>query len=117
MSPEAEVKFPQYRQYLRQRQLVNSAVMALLAGSQLANHTLQLTRGSDRPLKEIFPSVPHIDRFNLKTDAASDLRSDAEAHLSAMAILYILTEQLSIPVDRTFSGGGFDRCLDRLLIF
>ena len=86
-----EVKFARYRQYLDQRQLVNSAVMALLAGSHLANHTLQLTRGSDRPLREIFPRVPHIDRFNLKTDMASRLLADAEEHLSAMAIPYILT--------------------------
>jgi hypothetical protein len=91
VSPNVEVKFAAYRQYLDQRQLVNSAVMALLAGSQLANHTLQLTQGSDRTLPEIFPRVPHIDRFNLKSDVASGYLSDAEAHLSAMAIPYILT--------------------------
>ena len=60
--------------------------MALLAGSHLANHTLNLTQGSDRPLSEIFPRVPHIERFNLKTETASALLADAEAHLSAMAI-------------------------------
>jgi hypothetical protein len=37
--------------------------------------------------------------------------------LTAESAAALRTEQLSIPVDRTFSGGGFDRCLDRLLIF
>ena len=74
-----EVRFAAYRQYLLQRQLVNSSVMALLAGSQLASHTLQLTQGSDRTMREIFPQVPHIDRFNLKSDHARALLLDAEA--------------------------------------
>jgi len=87
----SEVKFAKYRQYLEQRQLVNSSVMALLVGSQLASHTLQLTHGSDRPLREIFPSVPHIDRFNLKSEHARNLLVEAESHLSTMAIPYILT--------------------------
>ncbi|MET3808896.1 hypothetical protein ABIB25_005928 [Nakamurella sp. UYEF19] len=86
-----EVKFASYRQYLEQRQTVNSAVMALLAGSQLASHTLQLTAGSDRTISEIFPLVKHIPRFSLKTDRAQELLSDAEAHLSAMAIPYIIS--------------------------
>lgn len=89
--PMAEVKFPAYRQYLEQRQMVNSAVMALLAGSQLAMNTLQLVEGSDRTMTEIFPRVPHIERFNLKTEQAGALLNDAEAHLSAMAIPYIFT--------------------------
>lgn len=91
-----EVRFAAYRQYLLQRQLVNSSVMALLAGSQLASHTLQLTQGSDRTMREIFPRVPHIDRFNLKSDHARALLLDAEAHLSVMAIPYILTIQESL---------------------
>ena len=91
-----EVKFAAYRQYLEQRQLVNSAVMALLAGSQLAMHTLQLTQGSERTMSEIFPRVPHIERFNLKTETATTLLDDAEAHLSAMAIPYIIAIQESL---------------------
>ena len=86
-----EVKFSAYRQYLEQRQTINSAVMALLAGSQLASHTLQLTAGSDRNISEIFPQVKHIPRFSLKTDKAQELLANAEAHLSAMAIPYIIS--------------------------
>lgn len=90
------MKFAAYRQYLDQRQLVNSAVMALLAGSQLAMHTLQLTEGSNRTMSEIFPRVPHIDQFNLKTEVANEFLGQAESHLSAMAIPYIITIQESL---------------------
>jgi hypothetical protein len=100
----AEVKFPAYRQYLEQRQMVNAAVMALLAGSQLASHALQLTEGSDRTMREIFPKVDHIDRFNLKTDTARDLLNHAETHLSAMAIPYIIAVQEAL-------FGTFERML------
>jgi hypothetical protein len=91
-----EVKYPAYRQYLDQRQVANSAIMALLAGSQLASHSLRLTEGSDRTLMEIFPRVTHIGRFNLKTERAQQLLDDAEIHLSAMALPYILAVQESL---------------------
>lgn len=100
------VKFAAYRQYLDQVQQANSAVMALLGGSQLAIHTLQLTEGSDRTMGEIFPSVPHIERFNLKTAAASAYLKDAEPHLSAMAIPYILSIHESL-------FGVFERMLKK----
>lgn len=84
------VNFLQYRQHAEARTQANNAIMALLAGSQLAAHTLQLTDGSDRLLPEIFPRVTHIDRFNLKTSTAKDLLTDAELHLGAMSVPYVL---------------------------
>jgi hypothetical protein len=84
------VNFLQYREHDEARTQANNAIMALLAGSRLAAHTLQLTDGSDSLLPEIFPRVPHIERFNLKSSIAKDLLNDAEMHLGAMSVPYVL---------------------------
>lgn len=84
-----ELRFPQYRDYLTQRTEANKAIMAFLAGSQIARHTLTLTAGSDLLLPQVFPNVPHIGRFSLKTDFAIEVLSEAENHMGAMALPYI----------------------------
>lgn len=86
----SEIKYLEYRRYLGQRQAVNSAIMALLAGSKLAANTLSLTEGSTSVLGDIFPRVRHIERFNLKSEVARRILDDAEAHLGSMALPYIL---------------------------
>jgi len=45
-APSVWVEFPLFRRYESSRQEANNAMMALLAGSKLAAHTLQLTTGS-----------------------------------------------------------------------
>lgn len=82
------MKFLLYRNYVAVRQDANNAIMALLAGSRLAAHTLQLTDGSHKLLAEIFPAVPHISRFNLTTEDARSLLYDADSHLGAIAVPY-----------------------------
>lgn len=84
------MEFPEYRRYESTRQEANNAMMALLAGSQLAAHTLQLTNGSTRLLPEIFPAVEHVSYFNLRTDAATQLLLDTGHHLGAVAVPYAL---------------------------
>ncbi|WP_131589628.1 hypothetical protein [Streptomyces seoulensis] len=84
------VHFPEYRAYEQDRIKASDAMMALLAGSRLAENTLRLTDGSSRFLPEIFPAVPHIQRMNLTTANARTLLADAEQHLSAMAVPYAL---------------------------
>ncbi|QGG95445.1 hypothetical protein [Actinomarinicola tropica] len=84
------VEFPEFRQYEATRQQANNAMMALLAGSKLAAHTLQLTSGSRQLLPEIFPGVEHISYFNLRTDAATQLLLDTGHHLGAVAVPYAL---------------------------
>ncbi|MFB0616196.1 hypothetical protein [Streptomyces sp. AGS-58] len=84
------VRFPEYRAYEQARIRASDAIMALLAGSRLAENTLQLTAGSTRLLPEIFPAVPHIRRMNLSTANAQSLLAEAETHLSAMAVPYAL---------------------------
>ena len=90
MSRPSVVQFPIYREYEENRQDANNAIVALLAGSTLAVHTLQLTEGSTRLLPEIFPAVPHISRFNLRPDAASGVLKNAGSHLAVVTVPYAL---------------------------
>ncbi|MFJ8152512.1 hypothetical protein [Streptomyces sp. NPDC094468] len=84
------VHFLAYRNYEKSRVEANNAMMAMLAGSRLAEHMLGLASGSERMLPEIFPAVEHIGRMNLRVDSARRLLADAESHLSAMAVPYAL---------------------------
>lgn len=86
----AEVLYPAYRTYTDTRVVVNNAMMALLAGSRLSSHTLQLTAGSKRTLAELFPAVEHIGRFNLRSDVARSLLHEADHHLASVALPYAL---------------------------
>jgi hypothetical protein len=83
-----EMGFLAYRDYVTVRQSANNAVMALLVGSRLAAHTLQLTTGSSHRLAELFPAVQHISRFNLRTEEAKNLLVDADGHLGAISVPY-----------------------------
>lgn len=88
--PVTVVRFPAYREYEATRVEASNAMMALLAGAQMASHLLRLTEGSDQLLPEIFPRVPHIRRFNLTTDAAREILLSADEHLGAMSVPYAL---------------------------
>lgn len=84
------IKYLDFRRYEKRRIEVNDSLMALLAGSQLASHTLQLTAGSPHLLGDIFPGVPHIRRFNLRSEVAREILNGAESYLAAMAVPYAL---------------------------
>ncbi|SMX77669.1 hypothetical protein BAURA86_00884 [Brevibacterium aurantiacum] len=86
----SEINFARYRAYVDARVEANNAMIALLAGSRLAAHNLQLHNGSPHQLPGLFPAVKDIDRFNLLPDRASQLLLDADAHLAAVAIPYAL---------------------------
>lgn len=85
-----EIKYKQYRDYLQQRISTNDTMMGLLAGSKLASQTLTLTAGSSLRLKDIFPKVPHIARFNLTTEKAQSVLSNAEHLLGVLAVPQIM---------------------------
>lgn len=111
----AEVLYPEYRAYVDSRVDVNDAMTALLAGSRLAAHTLQLTEGSTHTLREVFPSVEHIRRFNLRSDEARGYLLDADHHLASVALPYALathedfvsrTLELLKDHDRVLATGG-----------
>ncbi|TDE95071.1 hypothetical protein EXU48_09920 [Occultella glacieicola] len=80
------IKYAEYVDYDRRRQEANTAINAMLAGCRLASHFLALTHGATRPLGEIFPNIPRIRLFNLRTDVASGVLDDAEHHLGLMAV-------------------------------
>lgn len=88
---DTQIKYPEYLQFLDQRSQMNSALMALLAGSQLASNTLQLTDGSEETLARIFPAVRHIERFNLRSDEARSYIDQAEGHLARVGIPYAMS--------------------------
>jgi hypothetical protein len=85
-----EVRFAEYRRYEARRVEASNAMMALLAGAGMASHLLQLTHGSRHLLPEVFPQVPHIGRFNLRTEVARQILDAADTHLGAMSIPYAL---------------------------
>lgn len=85
-----EILFREYRDYVANRVEVNNAMMALLAGSRLAAHTLQLHAGSTATLAHLFPAVEHIRRFDLRSDSARDLLHDADKHIASVSIPYAL---------------------------
>lgn len=84
------IRFAAYRQYEAARVEASNAMMALLAGAQLASHLLRLTEGSARLLPEVYPRVPHIGRFNLTSEAAREILDAADTHLGAMSVPYAL---------------------------
>lgn len=84
-------------------------MMALLAGSKLAAHTLQLTAGSSQLLPDIFPGVDHISYFNLRTDVATDLLLNTGHHLGAVAVPYALAvhEDFVVTALQALTGLGY----------
>lgn len=105
------VEFQAFRQYESTRQEANNAMMALLAGSKLAAHTLQLTTGSRHLLPDIFPGVDHISYFNLRTDDATALLLDSGHHLGAVAVPYALAvhEDFVMTTIKLLSSLGYAR--------
>lgn len=84
------IQYPAYRDYVANRVEVNDAMVALLAASRLAAHTLQLTAGSRATLGQLFPAVEHIERLNLRSDTARDLLHNADHHIASVALPYAL---------------------------
>lgn len=84
------VKYPRYIEYERQRIQANDTMMGLLVGSKLALQTLNLTAGSNILLSDIFPSVPHIKRFNLTTGNAQRVLSNSEELLGVLSVPQVM---------------------------
>jgi hypothetical protein len=87
---QPQVHFAAFKTLEKRRVEAGNAIWAILAGSQIAANTLVLTEGSQRTLSEIFPSVGHIRRFDLRSDRARELLGTAEADLSTMAMSYAI---------------------------
>lgn len=89
--PGSVARFRAHREYELRKDAANNALMGLLAGAQLSTHFLQLTRGSELLLPDIFPNIAHIKRFNLRSDRAADILGAADTHLGMMAVPYVLS--------------------------
>jgi hypothetical protein len=85
-----QVHFAAFRILEERRVEAGNAIWAILAGSKIAANTLSLTEGSTRTLAEMFPSVEHIERFNLRSDIARSLLGNAEADLCTMGMSYAI---------------------------
>ncbi|MBW8027123.1 hypothetical protein [Clavibacter michiganensis] len=94
-----EVAFRRYREFVDARVAANNSMIALLAGSRLASHSMQLHAGSPHYLSGLFPRVRDIERFNLSPDMATQLLDDADEHLSAVAIPYALAVYEAFVID------------------
>ncbi|MFA9432830.1 hypothetical protein [Egicoccus sp. AB-alg2] len=102
------VWYEEFRRHDERRIAANDSMMALLAGSKLAAHTLQLNQGSNHRLSELFPSVPHIRRLDITTESAQEILEDAEGQLGAMAVPYVLAlhEDLVVGMGSLLLGEG-----------
>lgn len=65
--------------------------MALLVGARLASASLNLTHGSTVLISKMYPTVPHIERFDLRPDRAKRELDSSEEHLARIAIPYALS--------------------------
>ena len=91
MTKAPEVKFPFYRNYRDSKSHMNTSIMALLVGANLASNTLELTSRSPVTIAKIFPETAHIDRFDLTSESAQDVLNNSEAHVSLIAIPQIMS--------------------------
>lgn len=65
--------------------------MALLVGARLASASLTLAHGSTVLISRMYPTVPHIERFDLRPDRAKRELDSSEDHLARIAIPYALS--------------------------
>ena len=89
MARPPKLRFLAYRRFDAARQEANNAMVALLIGTRLAAHSLELHRGSNVLLPEIYPAVTGIDLLNRTVDDTQDLLTEAEQHLAYMAIPFV----------------------------
>ncbi len=66
-------------------------MMALLVGAQFASSSLALSSGSKNLLSSMYPSVPHIERFQYRPERAQKELAASEEHLARIAIPYALS--------------------------
>ncbi|WP_156755099.1 hypothetical protein [Actinokineospora pegani] len=90
MATNAVVNYPEYRLHTKARREANTAIMALLVGSPMAAHLLNLTDGSKTLIPQIFPAIHHVNRFNLTPGEARAVLVNADSHLGTMAVPYAL---------------------------
>jgi hypothetical protein len=85
------VRFPAYRQFSDARVEINDAMMALMIGARLGEHTLSNSPAAPEALlPSLFGRIRSIKRLNRTAADAAILLEAAEGHLVYMAIPYAL---------------------------
>jgi hypothetical protein len=84
------VKFARFRELEKRRVDSSNRIWAIIVGSKMAASTLQLTKGSSRTLAEIFPSLQHVGRFDMRSDKAAALLGDAELEMCTMGMAHAI---------------------------
>ena len=85
------LRFPAYRRYKASLVAANDAMMALLIGARLGEHSLRTSAAApDRRLPDIYGRIPDIQRVNRTVADAARLLEGAEHHLASMGIPYVL---------------------------
>ncbi len=86
------VRFPAYRLYKENLIAANDAMMALMIGARLGQHSLSTSPASpDALLPQLFGGIDGIERLNRTAADAADLLSASEHHLASMGIPYALS--------------------------
>jgi hypothetical protein len=108
------ILFPAYRVYQEARIAANDAMMALLIGSRLGAHTLELNAGSPHLIPEIFPGVNGAKRLNRTVADAQSLMRSSEKYLAYMAIPFVLSVHATLLVAaiRMIREDGKDQSTD-----
>jgi hypothetical protein len=89
---EMHVRFPAYRRYKENLIAANDAMMALMIGARLGQHSLSTSPAScDALLPQLYGGIPGIERVNRTAADAADLLGTSEQHLASMGIPYALS--------------------------
>ncbi len=84
--------FPTYRSFNKFREEANNNIIALLISSRIgASRIEDVHSKSDTRLKEIFPNIKDVSRFNLYPIEALDCIQSSEHTLISMAIVQTLS--------------------------
>jgi hypothetical protein len=96
------VRFPGYRRYKAGLVAANDAMMALLIGARLGEHSLSNSAASPGThLPQIYGEIPGIERVNRTVADAARLLAEAEHHLASMGIPYVLGVHAAFVADAT----------------
>ena len=89
--PHVRVRFAAYRRYKESLVAADDAMMGLLIGARLGEHSLRSSAADpDRRLPDLYGLIPDIQRFNRTVSDAARLLGGAEHHLASMGIPYVL---------------------------
>lgn len=85
------IRFEVYRRHESARIEANDAMVTLLISSRLGRHVLDLFRGSESYLPEVFPEIDEVRKLNRSISDTRTLMEESERYLALMAIPFVLS--------------------------